>query len=166
MVSLRPGESSHDIEYQEDQDAFVQRCQEECGSTYNILFLGKTLTVVSGPQVREVFMNNDFSALDSLNEFTSMQAYFDALRKSNLDRDNSAIHHIVRDMITANLATFSPTIVIQLEKNLEKEMGELPAQGSQLVAENPMKIMQEMIAGASKYRLRGVYPCDALFVGC
>ncbi|KAF9985665.1 hypothetical protein BGZ65_010211, partial [Modicella reniformis] len=132
-VSLRPGDSNHDNEYQDDQDAFLQRCGEECGSTFNILLLGKTLTVVSGAQIREVFMHPDFSALDAIDDFMSMSAFFDSVRKN---------------MISPNLSLLTPSIVEQLEKNLMKELGTCPAEEGGKLVEKPMKVLQEMIANA------------------
>jgi hypothetical protein len=150
LVSLRPGDSTHDNEYSDDQDAFIKRCEEECGPTFNILLLGKKLTVVSGPQIREVFMNEDFNALDALDEFTNMNAFFDSVRKSNFDRDSATIHHIVRDNISPNLPLFTPRIVEQLVKNLEKELGTCPAEEGGKLVEKPLKVVQAMVAAASK----------------
>ncbi|KAF9352364.1 hypothetical protein BGX34_012184 [Mortierella sp. NVP85] len=148
LVSLRPGDSTHDKEYSDDQDAFIKRCEEECGPTFDILLLGKKLTVISGPQIREVFMNEDFNALDALDEFTSMRTFFDSVKKSNFGTDNSTIHHVVRDNISPNLPLFTPRIVEQLIKNLEKELGTCPAEEGGKLVEKPIKVLQEMVAAA------------------
>ncbi|KAI1302998.1 hypothetical protein EDD11_005451 [Mortierella claussenii] len=148
MASLRPGESTHDKEYEDDQDAFLRRCEEEYGPTFNILLLNKALTVVSGPQIREVFMNEDFSAGDAIDEFTSMRAFFNSVRKSNKDVDNRTIHEVVRDNISPNLPLFTPRIVEQLEKNLAKELGHCPAEAGGKLVEKPVLVLQEMVASA------------------
>ncbi|KAF9400531.1 hypothetical protein BGX21_004081 [Mortierella sp. AD011] len=148
MASVRQGDSTHDNEYYDDQDAFLRRCEEEYGPVFNIHLLNKPLTVVSGPQIREVFMNDDFSAGDAIDEFTGMRAFFDSVRKSNKDVDNRVIHEVVRDTISPNLSLFTPRIVEQLEKNLEKELGNCPKEeGGKFVAK-PILVLQEMVANA------------------
>src|SRR5689334_4800355 len=127
MASLRPGDTSHDKEYAEDQDAFLQRCEEEYGPVFNISYMNKGYTVVSGPQIREVFMNEDFSAGDAIEELTGMRTFFQSMIKSNRDPDSRVIHEIVRDNISPNLPLFTPRIVKQLEEHLEKELGVCPA---------------------------------------
>ncbi|KAF9345328.1 hypothetical protein BGX26_003281 [Mortierella sp. AD094] len=148
MASVRQSDSTHDNEYYDDQDAFLRRCEEEYGPVFNIHLLNKPLTVVSGPQIREVFMNEDFSAGDAIDEFTGMRAFFDSVRKSNKDVDNRVIHEVVRDTISPNLPLFTPRIVEQLERNLEKELGTCPkAEGGKFV-EKPILVLQEMVANA------------------
>ncbi|KAG0227805.1 cytochrome P450 [Mortierella sp. GBAus27b] len=145
MAAVRPGDSTHDNEYNDDQDRFMRRCEEAYGPTYNIRLLGKIYTVVSGPQVREVFMNEDFSAMDAVDELTNMRTFFDSIRKSNHDADNQTIHLVVRDMVSPNLPMFTPRIVKQLEVNLEKELGSCP-EGK--LVEKPLAVLQEMVASA------------------
>ncbi|KAG0337816.1 hypothetical protein BG000_004914 [Podila horticola] len=145
MASLRAGDSTHDAEYTDDQDEFLARCEEEYGPVFNILLLNKTLTVVSGRLIREVFMNEDFSAGDSIDEFTGMRAFMHSMIKSNKELDNRTIHELVRDNISPNLPTFTPRIVEQLEIHLERCLGKC----NEKLVENPLKsVLQEMIAGA------------------
>lgn len=148
MASLRPGETAHDKEYKEDADAFLRRCEEEYGPVFNIFYMGKPYTVVSGPQIREVFMNEDFSAGDAIEELTGMQTFFRSMVKSNRDPDNRVVHEIVRDNISPNLPLFTPRIVKELEKNLEKELGVCPAEEGGKLVEKPVLVLQEMVANA------------------
>ncbi|CAO3570808.1 unnamed protein product [Mortierella alpina] len=148
MASLRPGETTHDKEYFEDQDAFLQRCEEEYGPVFNIYYRGKSYTVISGTQIREVFLNEDFSSSDAIEELTGMRTFLMSMIKSNREVDSRVIHEIVRDNISPNLSLFTPRIVKELEKYLEKELGVCPAgEGGKLV-EKPVLVLQEMVANA------------------
>ncbi|KAG0321925.1 hypothetical protein BGZ99_003595, partial [Dissophora globulifera] len=147
-ASLRPGDSTHDKEYREDQDAFVKRCEEECGPTFNVYLFGKFMTVLSGPQIREIFLNESFSAPDALDEFTNMMSFLDSIKKSNKNDDLRIIHDIVRDNISPNLPLFTPRIVNQLEANLELEMSNFHEEGGRKLVEKPLKVLQEMVARA------------------
>ncbi|KAF8923093.1 hypothetical protein BGZ58_003351, partial [Dissophora ornata] len=147
-ASIRPGDATHDAEFSEDQDAFLTRCEDEYGPVFNIYFMGKSLTVISGRQTREVFMSEDFSMTDAIDEFTGMREYLFGITKSNHDIDSRVIHEIVRDHISPNLPLFAPRIVQELERNLEKELGTCPKEEGGKLVENPMKILQEMVASA------------------
>ncbi|KAF9959648.1 hypothetical protein BGZ72_009115 [Mortierella alpina] len=148
MASLRPGDTTHDKEYFEDADAFLQRCEEEYGPVFNISYMTKSLTVVSGPQIREVFMNDDFSAGDAMEELMGMQTFFRSMVKSNREVDSRIIHEIVRDNISPNLPMFTPRIVKELERNLEQELGVCPAEEGGKLVEKPVLVLQEMVANA------------------
>ncbi|KAF9573969.1 hypothetical protein EC968_007655 [Mortierella alpina] len=116
LASLRPGDRTHDKEYFEDPDAFLQRCEEEYGPVFNIFYLGQSYTVISGPQIREVFLNEDFSVGDALDELNGLSTYFVSLIKSNRGDFNRVIHEIVRDHVSPNLPLFTPRIVKEMEK--------------------------------------------------
>ncbi|KAG0306344.1 hypothetical protein BGZ98_002552, partial [Dissophora globulifera] len=154
-VSLRPGDSTHDKEYREDQDAFVKRCEEECGPIFRIYLFNKFMTVLSGPQIREVFLNESFSASDALDDFTNMNTFLDSMKKSNKNDDLRIIHDLVRDNISPNLPLFTPRIVNQLEVNLEREMAIFPEEEGRKLVEEPLKVLQEMVASAN-YLYRSV----------
>ncbi|KAF9429092.1 hypothetical protein BGZ76_001825 [Entomortierella beljakovae] len=147
-ATLREGDSIHDHEYFEDSDAFLKRCEKENGPIFNIHHLNKTLTVVSGPYIREIFLNENFSAPDSFNELTGLMDFVDGIRKSNRNDDNRVIHEVVRDTISPNLQLFTPRIVAQLEKNLENELGTCPKEEGGKLVTNSLKILQEMVANA------------------
>ncbi|KAG0255084.1 hypothetical protein BG011_005326, partial [Mortierella polycephala] len=121
-ASIRAGDSTHDPEYNDDQDEFLKRCHSECGPVFNIYLMNKFLTVISGPQIREVFMNDDFSFGDAVNDFTGMRSFLTSMIKSNHEIDSRIIHEIVRDNISPQLPLFTPRIVEQLEKNLEMKI--------------------------------------------
>lgn len=149
MVSLRPGNSTHDDEFNEDQDAFLQRCEDSCGSIFTVLLHHQTMTVVSGPLIREVFMHDNMSSSDALEEFAGMNALFNSMIKSNHDIDHRTIHALVRDYITPNLSLFTPKIVEQLERNLEQGLGACLSDHEAKLVENPLTVLQGMVASAS-----------------
>ncbi|CAO3571080.1 unnamed protein product [Mortierella alpina] len=148
MASLRPGDTTHDKEYKEDPDAFLQRCEEEYGQVFNVYYMSKSYTVISGPQIREVFMNEDFSAIDAIEDLTGMRTFLNSMVKSNRDIDSRTVHEVVRDNISPNLPLFTPRIVKELEKNLEKQLGICPAEEGGKLVEKPMLVLQEMVANA------------------
>ena len=150
MASLRPGDSTHDNEYNEDQDKFLRRCEKEYGLTFNILQLNKTFTVVSGPLIREVIMNSDFSSIDALEEHLHLKAYFNTVRKSNWDSDHRTLHALVKDNITPHLSIFTPRIVEQLEKNLDHELSKCPVQAGGRLVKDPLLPLHEMVGSASR----------------
>ena len=150
MASLRPGDSTHDKEYNEDQDKFLQRCEEEYGSTFNILLLGRTYTIVSGPLISEVIMNSDFSSHEATDDLLHVNAYFNLVRKSNLHPDHRTLHALVKDNITPHLSIFTPRIVEQLEKNLDHELSKCPVQDGGRLVKDPLLPLHEMVGSASR----------------
>lgn len=146
MVPLRPGDSTHDYEYMMDPDAFLIRCEKAYGPVFNCYILGRPLTVISGPLVREVFSTEDFSLMDALDDVTGMRVYMKAMFKTNDDPDHQLSHEIVRDTINPNLPRFTPRIVNLLTEVLEKELGHCDNK----LVEYPFLILQEMVAHASK----------------
>ncbi|KAG0206004.1 hypothetical protein BGX28_002506 [Mortierella sp. GBA30] len=149
IVALRPGDSTHDDEYNEDPDAFLKRCLEGYGPIFNIYFMNKSLTVVSEPQmIRDVFLQESFSASDSIDELTGMRTFLHSMTKSNHDLDNRTIHDLVTYNITPNLPLFTPRIVEQLESHLEKHLGACLSETGGKLIEKPISIIQEAVAHA------------------
>ncbi|KAG0313997.1 hypothetical protein BGZ99_008436 [Dissophora globulifera] len=144
MVQLRSGDTTHDAEFFEDQDKFLAHCEETYGPVFNCQVLGQKFTVVSGPLAREIFMTEDFSFMDAVDEVTGLQSFVNSIIKSNQDPDSKMIHEIIRDNISPNLPLFTPRIVEQLRMTVEKELGD----GEGKLVENPLRIFQNMIAGA------------------
>ena len=158
MVPLRPGDTTHDAEYREDPDLFLSRCEQEFGPVFNCYIQGQSVTAVSGRLVREVFMNEDFSFPDAIDEMTGIRAFVQSVIKSNGDPDNTLAHELVRDNISPNLPMFTPRIVDLLESILDKGIGRCEAK----LVENPLLIIQEMVASASKSFPPFLYVFDLL----
>ncbi|KAG0260136.1 hypothetical protein DFQ27_003685, partial [Actinomortierella ambigua] len=144
-VPLKGGATSHDAEYKKDPSAFLLRCEQEYGSVYSIRIFNQFLTVVNGPELaRELFLRDDLNALDASEQFTGLRTFFTSMTKSNREDDSMVIHLLVRDFITPYIALYTPRIVRNLEKQLDKH---LPACDHKLV-EHPIKVVQQMVASA------------------
>ncbi|KAF9431527.1 hypothetical protein BGZ76_000198 [Entomortierella beljakovae] len=146
MARLGQGDSTHDKEISDDPDSFLRRCEEEVGSIFDIKYLNKTLTVVSGSFIREVFLNENFNVFDGIEEMTGLMSLIETIRKSNRYDDNHVLHQVIRDAITPNLPLFLPQIVEQMGKGLEKGMGKCPREDGRKFVANPLLIIQEMVA--------------------
>ncbi|KAF9911343.1 hypothetical protein EC991_003908 [Linnemannia zychae] len=143
-VPIRAGDTTHDKEFNEDPDEFMARCVEEHGPVFIVKVLNQTLTTISGPMVREIFMNESFSFGDAMDSLTGVQSFMMSIIKSNRDPDSRVIHEIVRDNISPNLPLFTPRIVEQLQRVVEEQLGHCEGK----VVDKPIKIMQDMIAYA------------------
>ncbi|KAG9068998.1 hypothetical protein KI688_009888 [Linnemannia hyalina] len=143
-VPIRKGDSNHDKELEEDQDEFLIRCEEEYGPIFNVKAYNQDLTVISGPMVREVFMNESFSFGDAMDTLTGVRAFLMSVLKSHKHIDSRITHDLVRDNISPNLPLFTPRIVEQLERVVDEQLGYCEGK----VVEKPIKIVQDMIAYA------------------
>ncbi|KAF9948787.1 hypothetical protein BGZ72_009359 [Mortierella alpina] len=137
-ASFRAGETSHDAEYEEDADLFMARF-------FNVYKRNRWSTVISDPLLREVFMTEDFSFGDALDELSGIHAFTGSITKSKRGFDHPAIHEMIRDIVTPNLALFTPRIVERMQAITSRDLGH--SQGRKLI-ENPTTIFQEMIASA------------------
>ncbi|KAI1318367.1 hypothetical protein EDD11_006705 [Mortierella claussenii] len=144
MVALRPGDKTHDAEFNEDQDGFLSRCEQKYGPVFNCYILNQHLTVVSGPLTREVFMTEDFNFMDAADDATGMRAFANSVIKSNKDVDSRVIHEVIRDNVSPNLPLFTPRIVTQLKTTIDEQIGYCEGK----LFETPITIFQDMIAGA------------------
>ncbi|KAG0357223.1 cytochrome P450 [Gamsiella multidivaricata] len=143
-VPVRAGDTTHDTEYFEDQDEFLRRCEAQYGPVFNCRILNQSQTVVSGPLTREVFMNEDFSFSDAINDMTGLRAFITSVIKSNRDPDNRTTHEVIRDNLSPNLPLFTPRIVNVLQTVVDSQLGHCENK----LVENPLSIFQDMIAGA------------------
>ncbi|KAF9276744.1 hypothetical protein BGZ68_009778 [Mortierella alpina] len=144
-ASYRPGETSHDAEYEEDADLFMVRCQEKYGPVFHMHRRNRWFTVISDPLVREVFMTEDLNFGDAVDELSGIHAFTSSVIKSKRGFDHPAIHEMVRDIVTPNLALFTPRIVERMQAITDRDLGH--SEDRKLI-ENPLVIFQEMIASA------------------
>ncbi|GJJ70491.1 hypothetical protein EMPS_02840 [Entomortierella parvispora] len=152
IASLRAGDSTHDKEFDEDQDAFVERCQTENGDVFGVYLMNQNQIVVSGPLVREIFMSEDFNAGDWVDEMTNIRSFLRPMTKAQVEFDSRTIHGLVRDNITPHLPQYTARIVLQLEKNLDIEMAKYRTttnrEDGTFLVEKPVTVLQEMVANA------------------
>ncbi|KAG0254031.1 hypothetical protein BGZ95_006155 [Linnemannia exigua] len=148
VAPLRPGDSTHDKEYYEDPDAFLQRCEKYCGPVFNLQIFHKHVAVISGPLIKEIFMENGLSSFDGLDKFTGFRMYLNCLRKSSRLEVNQSFHAIIRDYMSPSMKAYSPIMLEQFEKNFEKMVSACPVQDGKVVIDNPVSIMLEMVCSA------------------
>ncbi|KAF9933400.1 hypothetical protein FBU30_005609 [Linnemannia zychae] len=149
IASLRPGDTTHDNEYDEDQDKFMERYQAQHGDIFNVYLMNNRMTVISNPFLNEIFMNENFNAVDAIDEFTGMRAYILSMSKSNHEADSHEIHGIVRDNIMPHLQKYTAGIVARLEESLDKEMAKYNrSKDGMVIVEKPILIVEEMVANA------------------
>ncbi|KAF9948724.1 hypothetical protein BGZ70_002082 [Mortierella alpina] len=144
-ASLRPGETNHDAEYDEDADVFLARCEEQYGPVFNIYKFNRFYTVISDPLLREVFRSENLSFGDGLDDITGIHAFTASVTRAKRKFSDSAIHEMVRDMVTPNLALFTPTIVERMQTMVDREVG---FSKDRKFVEDPLLFFQEMIASA------------------
>ncbi|KAG0225391.1 cytochrome P450 [Mortierella sp. GBAus27b] len=143
-VALRKGDTTHDAEYFSDPDVFLKRCDEECGPVFNVDVMGQRMTVISGPMVREIFINDNFSFNDAIDDVTGIKAFSNSMIKSSRDSDGRTSHEIIRDNLSPNLPLFTPRILKQLQSTIDDKLGYCEGK----LVEDPLTIFQDMIAGA------------------
>ncbi|KAG0242724.1 hypothetical protein BGW41_003620 [Actinomortierella wolfii] len=144
-VALKNGATSHDMEFFADPDGFMERCEKEYGPVFNLHLYNLFLTVVNGPELtRDIFNREELSSSDAIEQLTGLRAFLKGITKSNNDDDSMITHYLVRDLITPNLSTFTPTIV----KSLEQHLDELIGHCDNTLIKDPLHVLQRMVACA------------------
>ncbi|KAF9934633.1 hypothetical protein BGZ67_003769 [Mortierella alpina] len=143
-VALRPGDKTHDAEYFEDPDLFLSTCEKRYGPVFNLYFYNQFITLISGPLAREVFMTDDLNFGDALDDTSGMHSFTASITKSRRAFNDPAIHEMIRDIVTPNIALFTPRIVECMQTIADKEFD---IDDRKLVAD-PQHIFQDMIASA------------------
>ncbi|KAG0345911.1 hypothetical protein BG004_002804 [Podila humilis] len=153
-VRLRKGEPVHDIEYRENPEQFLEFCEKHYGPLFNIYLMGQKLTVVGGdPFVREVFMQKTLNAVDALDELTGIRQYFASVVKSNKEKDNMTLSHLLRDALTPKLQLFTERIVDHLDMTLGYTFG---AGFDTRTVDDPQGLVYHIIAGTMAKVFMGV----------
>lgn len=91
-------------------------------------------------------MTEDLNFGDAVDELSGIRAFTSSVIKSKRGFDHPAIHEMVRDIVTPNLALFTPRIVERMQAITDRDLGH--SEDRKLI-ENPLVIFQEMIASAS-----------------
>ncbi|KAF9973396.1 hypothetical protein BGZ75_001194, partial [Mortierella antarctica] len=144
-AALRPGDKTHDAEYSEDPDLFLSTCEELYGPVFNIFIYNQFITMISGPLAREVFMTENLNFGDAADDTSGIHSFTASITSSKRAFNDPAIHEMIRDIITPNLALFTPRIVKDMLTIVDKEFD---IDDRKLIA-NPLLIFQEMIASAN-----------------
>ena len=145
-MALRPGNKTHDEEYYEDPDLFLSTCEELYGPVFNLLIHNQSITIISGPIAREVFMTEDLSFGDALDDTSGIHSFTASITRSKRAFNDPAIHEMIRDIVTPNLALFTPRIVECMRTIGRRDFGVCDRK----LVPDPLLIFREMIAAASK----------------
>ena len=149
-VSLREGDSIHDVEYNEDPDAFLLRCEQAYGPVFQIQCLNQSLIVVSGPSLaREIHLHEGFSFRDAVEHMTGYRAFIHSVIKSHKDVDSMLHFQLLREGVSTKLSSFTPEIVQRMTVTLEQQIGSSEGEEPKLV-EWPLVALQNVVAATSK----------------
>ncbi|KAF9172261.1 hypothetical protein BGX21_005194 [Mortierella sp. AD011] len=141
-VRIRPGDTSNDAEYDEDNDLFLARCEEEYGLVFNCFVKNQYLTVISGSLVHEIFMTEELNFMDAVDEINGVRTFGSSSLKSKHEPDSPEIRSIVRDDITPFLPMFIPRIMGRLMTIVDDQLGHCENK----LIEKPLGIFQDIIA--------------------
>ncbi|KAF9128469.1 hypothetical protein BGX30_014304 [Mortierella sp. GBA39] len=145
-ASLREGDSTHDVEYNEDPDAFLLRCEQAYGPVFQIQCLNQYLTVVSGPSLaREIHLHEDFSFRDAVEHMTGYRAFIHSVIKSHKDIDTMLHFQLLREGVSTKLSSFTPEIVQKMTVTLEQQIGSSEGEEPKLI-EWPLVALQNIVA--------------------
>ncbi|KAK3834474.1 MAG: cytochrome P450 [Linnemannia gamsii] len=152
-VAIRKGDSTHDIEYHENQDAFLLKCEQTYGPVFELQILNQTLTIVSGGTLaREVHVNDHFSFRDSVEHMTGYRAFVYSLIKSYTEGENilheTTVHYtMIRDGISTKLTSFTPDIVRKMSSLLDANIGPASSLEKGKLVEWPLLALQQVVSG-------------------
>lgn len=150
MVSLRPGDKTHDKEYRENQDKFLTRCQSESGPVFKLSIHRLQVTVVSDEFIREMFLNVNFSNVDALNELMGVKTFLHSLIKSGKNHDARIQNSIILEHLTPGLPKYQAEMVRALEAALVDSVEPCV---KRKVVDCPVRIIQDMVGKSSKQSL-------------
>ncbi|KAG0211429.1 hypothetical protein BGX28_007921 [Mortierella sp. GBA30] len=148
FVALREGDQTHDAEYDENPDEFLQKCEQRYGSVFNLKIFNQNLTVLSGAvHIRELFgnQNDDLSFTDALDSLTAWYTFAASVRKSNNEPDNPNPHHVIKDAIAPHMAQYTPRIVERMRTTIDAHVG--CCEGDKII-DNPAYVATQMTAAA------------------
>ncbi|ORY01209.1 cytochrome P450 [Basidiobolus meristosporus CBS 931.73] len=146
MVPLANGNTTHEQAYESDRIGWIEKQRALYGDMFKVKMYGQTLIVVSGTMIREVFINENMSFADALNEITGTRPFIHSVIKSNKEDVNTFLSGVIRDLISPNLMSFTPRIVNQLQITLDKTIGRSNGEGK--LIKDPLVKFREMIASA------------------
>ncbi|KAF9349975.1 hypothetical protein BGX26_011819 [Mortierella sp. AD094] len=155
VAFIRPGESTHDKEYYEGPDAFLKRYQEIYGPYFTIQIYDATVTVISGPLIKELFMHEDASSWDGLNEFSGILEYYNSMRTNHHHDENQIFHELIRDCINPYLKVYAPTNFEQHQAGYDRMLAACPRQDGKIVLDDPVSIPMEMMCCAMAHMYFG-----------
>ncbi|CAO3627500.1 unnamed protein product [Cunninghamella blakesleeana] len=132
-------------EYRKDPIAFINKWQKKLGDVYSAFLFGQEVVVVSGSQVREVFLNDRLSFLNGINKFFDILLLTNSAYK-NPDGTSPVVPFTVK-VLNPSLKHFTPRVIEYLTLGFNEFSGDIPAEGKDFYHVYPM--VQHMVAKAS-----------------
>ncbi|ORZ05075.1 cytochrome P450 [Absidia repens] len=132
-------------EYRENPVAFVKKWEEKLGPVFGAQLFGQYATIVSGPQVREIFSNENFSFM------AGIQRDFDTYLLANGGSIHDLPPHVVSGGIKKNLSPklpfYTSRVIEHLKIGLYEQCGVVPDEGKEF--DHVYPFVQHMVAKAS-----------------
>nr|ANH61882.1 CYP5311B1 [Absidia caerulea] len=143
---------SSTAEYRQDPASFIKKWQKELGPVYGAYLFGQYVTVVSGSQVREIFLNENFSFIDGISR--DFDTYLLANAGTYHDLPTSTIADMIKKNLSPKLQFYTGRVIEHLKMALHEQCGVVPAEGKEFNHVYPF--VQHMVAKASASVFVGV----------
>ncbi|CAO3627516.1 unnamed protein product [Cunninghamella blakesleeana] len=131
-------------EYRKDPQAFIEKWRNELGDVYSAFLFGEEAVVVSGTQVREVFLNDKLSFLEGVQRNFHVLYLTDSAFTMD---DSDSLVDIIKLYLNPQLKHFTPRVIDHLTLAFDEFAGEVPSEGKEIYHVYPM--VQHMVAKAS-----------------
>ncbi|KAF8934048.1 cytochrome P450 [Dissophora ornata] len=145
MVAVRKGDSTHDAEFEENPDRFLEKCERQYGSVFNLMIQYQNLTCVSGQMAREVYAHENLNYIDHLNELTGLRSCLLTVTKSNNEIDCPLAGNIIKHAIVSKMKILTPGVVTNMDNILERDVG---TSTKEKVIDNAGDVIQQMVGTA------------------
>ncbi|ORX60470.1 cytochrome P450 [Hesseltinella vesiculosa] len=132
-------------EFRENPGKFLSEWHEKLGPVYGVKIFGHYATVVSGPYVREVFLDDRFSFIAAITKLFDPNLMTDSGHSSEQTAKNAA--DSIKRFLSPNLKHYTPRVIEHLNLGIEDWCGEVPAEGIEI--ENAFPFLQHLVARAS-----------------
>ncbi|CAO3627512.1 unnamed protein product [Cunninghamella blakesleeana] len=140
------------VEYRKDPKAFVQKWQKELGDVYSAYLFGQEIIVVSGSQVREIFLT------DKLDFLVGTSRIFDGrlLTGSAFNHTNDFREVIpwIKQYLNPNLKHYTPRVIEHLTTGFDEFSGIITDEGK--IYNHVFPMIQHMVAKASASVIVGI----------
>ncbi|CAO3627496.1 unnamed protein product [Cunninghamella blakesleeana] len=131
-------------EYRKNPQAFIDKWRKNLGDVYSAFLFGEESVVVSGTQVREVFLNDKLSFLDGVQR--NFHIFYLTNSAFTLD-DFESVVNIIKQYLNPQLKHYTPRVISHLTLAFNEFAGEIPSEGKEFHHIYPM--VQHMVAKAS-----------------
>ncbi|CAO3627492.1 unnamed protein product [Cunninghamella blakesleeana] len=132
-------------EFRNDPKAFIEKWQKELGDAYSAFLFGEEIVVLSGSQVREVFLNDKFNFLVAVGR--NFDNFLLANSAFTAGEDVDRMVSLMKKFLNPNLKHYTPRVIENITIGLKEYIGDIPDEGR--VVDNAYFMIQHMVAKAS-----------------